>query len=792
MSINDETECMIGANPILQPTDDRPGDLPGYVLGKEVGRGGMGVVYRARDLGMNREVAVKILLDKFAPDSTTAERFVCEAQITGQLQHPGIPAVYHVGRLADGRPFLAMKLIKGETLNVLLKRGRPPNALAVFEAIAQAVGYAHAHEVIHRDLKPGNVMVGSFGEVQVMDWGLAKVLARGAASRGEEESADPEATTAPTEVRTPQDLDGNFTQFGSVLGTPAFLSPEQAAGEVEKVDRRSDVFGLGAILCTLLTGEPPYSGLEAETVRLAAVRGKTEGAFARLDDCGAEPDVVALCKRCLSFEPADRPADASAVAQEVASLRAAAEDRARQAELARVRAEVKTEEQRKRRRVAQAAAVGVVAVLLCGIAGTTVGLVRADRARREAMANAKRADAAKAQSEANLAETQAVLAFVEDKVFAAARPEGQEGGLGQEVTLKRALYSAVPFVEKGFREQPLIEARLRRTLGISFSYLGEYETARAMYQRSRELYADKLGHDHPDTLMSINSLAAAYAALGRHAEAIALGEQTLRVRQVRLGPDHPDTLKSMNNLAISYAALDRHAEALALGAQTLKLREVKLGPEHPDTLQSMNNLAINYHHLGRHAEALALLEQTLKLREVKLGPDHPDTLKNMYLLAGMLIQVRRGAESIPIIDNCVRLAAGKTVDPRLISRAINLRLRHFETARDAAGCRDTAAMWEQLARTDAGSLYKAACYRAVTAAVLGDSPDADAAADQFASEEADRAMAWLRKAVAAGYKDRGLMEKDKDLDALRSRADFRELVESLPEGPADGSTPGTE
>src|SRR5207253_1897778 len=128
-----------------------------------------GVVYRARDLGLQREVAVKILLDRYAGNTAAAERFIAEARITGQLQHPGIPAVHQVGTLPDGRPFLAMKLIRGRTLSDLLAEG-PVDTLAVFEAICQAVAYAHAHGVIHRDLKPANVMVGSFGEVQVMDW----------------------------------------------------------------------------------------------------------------------------------------------------------------------------------------------------------------------------------------------------------------------------------------------------------------------------------------------------------------------------------------------------------------------------------------------------------------------------------------------------------------------------------------------------------------------------------------------------------------------------------------------
>jgi tetratricopeptide (TPR) repeat protein len=155
-----------------------PSSPPGYELLGEIGRGGMGVVYRARDAALDRDVAVKLLTEHYPADAPVVRRFLNEARITGQLQHPGIPAVHQVGTLPDGRPFLAMKLIKGSTLDDILRRRPDPSAdrgrlLAVFEAICQAVGYAHAHGVLHRDLKPSNVMVGAFGEVQVMDWGLA-------------------------------------------------------------------------------------------------------------------------------------------------------------------------------------------------------------------------------------------------------------------------------------------------------------------------------------------------------------------------------------------------------------------------------------------------------------------------------------------------------------------------------------------------------------------------------------------------------------------------------------------
>jgi len=184
-----------------------------------------------------------------------------------------------------------------------------------------------------------------------------------------------------------------------------------------------------------------------------------------------------------------------------------------------------------------------------------------------------------------------------------------------------------------------------------------------------------------------------------------------------------------------------------------------------------------YAALGRFAHALKLLGETLALRKVKLGPDHPDTLSTMWSMAGCLVQLDRGTEAVLIIDDCLKRAAAKVVDPRLIQEVMDLRLRHFQKRKDAAGCRATAAMWEKLKRTDAGSLYDAACMRAVTAAVLQSTPDAGAT--RLAKDEADRAMAWLKQAVAAGFNDAAHMKQDKDLDALRQQADFKKLLAQL-------------
>ena len=337
-----------------------------YAFGTEIARGGMGVVYRATDTVLNREVAVKVLQEKFGSHSNAARRFVEEAQITGQLQHPGIPAVHDLGTLPDGRPFLAMKLIEGKTLAELLDAGPRPDLIGVFEHLCQAVAFAHSRGIIHRDLKPANIMVGAFGEVQVMDWGLAKELQdRVAATSGspnESRAVHPDDPDATTEHLADESTDER-THSGQAMGTPAYMPPEQARGDIEKVDRRSDVFALGGVLCAILTGRPPYTGLDGTEVMDKAERADLDDATTRLDACGADAELVDACQGCLCAEPAGRPADAGEVAKLIAAHRAKVEERLRTAEREWAEAAVRAKEEAKRRRIRRAL-VGTAASLL--------------------------------------------------------------------------------------------------------------------------------------------------------------------------------------------------------------------------------------------------------------------------------------------------------------------------------------------------------------------------------------------------------------------------------------------
>jgi tetratricopeptide (TPR) repeat protein len=431
-----ESALVVRPTSDAMPSRDDTGDR--YRLDGEIARGGMGAVLRGRDVDLGRDLAVKVLLEKFANRPDVARRFIEEAQICGQLQHPGIVPVYDIGKFGD-RPFFTMKLVKGQTLAAILAERADPSAdrprlLGIALQVAHAMAYAHAKGVIHRDLKPANIMVGAFGEVQVMDWGLAKVLAEGVAADEERASRAHHQEPQETVIRTARSTgafgsSGTDTEAGSVLGTPAYMPPEQASGDIPHLDRRADVFALGAILCEILTGKPPYVGRSSEEVRRKAANGDLADATARLEGCGADPELVALTKQCLSSEAIDRPKDAQVVVDALTSYLGGVQERLQRAERERAVAEAREHEERKRRKVQLALAASVLAMML-GIGAFAfwrneqVQLVRQRDAR-----NAEAVAALLGQAEESLRAGDAAKAAV---ALEAAKKRLAEGGAEKE------------------------------------------------------------------------------------------------------------------------------------------------------------------------------------------------------------------------------------------------------------------------------------------------------------------------------------------------------------------------
>ena len=398
-----------GLEPVVRPNSNEMGgtvvaEESRYRIDGEIARGGMGAILKGRDTDLGRDLAVKVLLDEHKAKPAVIQRFIEEAQIGGQLQHPGIVPVYELGQFQDERPFFTMKLVKGKTLAALLAERRSPECdraklMGIFEQICQTLAYAHSRGVIHRDLKPSNVMVGAFGEVQVMDWGLAKVLTQGGVV--DEKRAEDRARSEMSIIQTIRSLGSDTpagfgsgsgsarTAMGSVMGTPAYMAPEQALGEIDRLDERVDVFGLGSMLCEILTGKPAYAGENRVDVFRKASRAKLQECHERLAESSADEDLIQLALDCLEPEPDDRIRDAGKLAKRVSEHLESVETRLRNAELARVEANTQAAEERKRRRVLVALGASTILTMVVLVGGWLWGQQK-DAALQQAATEAER------------------------------------------------------------------------------------------------------------------------------------------------------------------------------------------------------------------------------------------------------------------------------------------------------------------------------------------------------------------------------------------------------------------
>ena len=677
-----------GTGEVLHRLGERAGASSRYRIDGEIARGGMGAILEVFDEDLRRKLAMKVILERGLPgaaagstrvEPATLARFLEEAQVTGQLDHPGIVPVHELGLDGNGRVYFTMRLVHGrdlESIFDLVARAAEgwtvTRALGVLLKVCEATAYAHEKGVVHRDLKPANVMVGRFGEVYVMDWGLARVRSRrepvwakdaAKAPRGAAATASAEDASAPAAEPVATDRKDAasstigsdlHTMAGDVLGTPSYMSPEQARGETEQLDARTDVYAVGAMLYRLLAGRSPYAEPGERANAAALWRRVLAGPPAPLGTLAPEApaELVAICDKAMAREADARYPDMLALGDE---LRAFLEGRVVQAFATGAWAMAKKWMQRNR--ALAAALATAVAALACGLVASLLFAQQAsdsaklavarqadavqsaqlaEQRRIEATANAELAERRRIEAErsAALAAQQAriaatVTSFLNDDLLAALAPEHE----GRDVTVHQVLDMASVRLARQFADEPEIEAALRATIGTSYQRLGELAKAGAMLERSLALREQQTGLQGEPVLQSLRSVASLASDRGEFAKAIANYEQALAIAAAELGPEHRGTLSTRADLAMVLSRDDQLERARALLEPTLAEQIRVLGATHSDTLTSRNNLALIDRRQGRLHEAAAGFEQVLRQRREADGDGHPETLVVMTNLA---------------------------------------------------------------------------------------------------------------------------------------------------------------
>ena len=565
-----------------------------YRLTARIGHGGMGAVYHAiRDDGQfQKTVAIKML--RFPDgDQAVIRRFRHERQILASLEHP------HIARLLDGgewvppggeesQPYLVMEYVEGLPLTAYCQENQLTvrERLALFQQICGAVSCAHRELVVHRDIKPGNILVTADGIAKLLDFGVAKLL-------------DPSVAHGDA-----------LTVTGSLPLTPDYASPEQIRGE--RVSTLADVYSLGAVLYELLTGRRPHP-LPAHH-RLGVTRAICESAVPS-PETGSELDVIVL--KATQNDPARRYQSADQLAEDIRRYLAGLPVTARPDTL-RYRAAKFVY----RHWLGLAAVAAVAVTLIGGIAVSTREALRANRERQRA--------------DTESATAKAVNEFLRDDLLAQAGASAQaqvNTTPDPNLTVRTALDRAASRIGARFAAKPLVEASIRQTMGAAYHDLGLFPESQLQMERVLELRGRTLGRENPDVLSAMSDLAGLYIDQGKYAQARSLLTGIVDARRRILGPEHRQTLNAMNDLGelFSYEGDDAQAEALLTSALQLKRRA--LGPGDPDTLTGMSNLGVLYRIRGKDAQAEALLFEAARIRERTVGAEHPDTLTSRYELA---------------------------------------------------------------------------------------------------------------------------------------------------------------
>lgn len=627
-----EAESLIARATIDPATlDDPPEELAATVVGRyhllqKIGEGGMGEVWLAEQKEpVRRRVALKLVKAGMNTREVMA-RFESERQALALMEHPAIAKVYDAGSTSEGAPYFVMEYVAGVTITDYCDNHRLPikERLELFMQVCEGVRHAHQKAVIHRDLKPSNILVMEVdgrAAPKIIDFGVAKALSQKLT------------------------LDTIFTRVGSLIGTPEYMSPEQALSSGEDVDTRTDVYSLGIIFYELLAGAPPIelrrlafdeylrrlrdedppkpstkirTGDAATTTELARRRRSEPGALAK--QIGGDLDSIAL--KALEKDRSRRYSSAADFAADIARY---LRDEAVQAVAPSAAYRARKFASRHRWGVVMACAFVVVLT-----AAAAISIRQSIRASREAEV------------------ADAVSNFLRNDVLAQASASTQASPSTKpdpHLEVRTALDRAAARISGKFDKQPEVEAAIRDTIAQTYYDLGLYPDSRTQLERAHELYQQTLGPENQKTLATARNLGELAVRQGRAAEGEIILTKTIAIQRRVLGPEDSETLASMGNLATAYYQQGQFAKADALGAEVLTIQRRALGPENPSTLKNMHNLALTYFDEGKYEQAEKLDKEVIEVRRRTIGAEHPDTLTSMGNLALMYNAEAKYAEA---------------------------------------------------------------------------------------------------------------------------------------------------
>jgi serine/threonine protein kinase len=623
----------------VPPSTDISQEVIGnYRLIQKLGEGGMGEVYEAEQVEpIRRRVALKII--KWGMDTKqVVGRFESERQALALMNHPNIAKVFDAGATEKGRPFFAMECVKGVPITEYCDTHRLNNRqrLQLFVQVCEGVQHAHQKGIIHRDIKSSNVLVSIQDDKpvpKIIDFGVAKAVSQRLTERTV------------------------FTEIGQLIGTPEYMSPEQAEMTGLDIDTRTDVYSLGVLLYELLVGTLPFESDEIRRAGFDAIRKKIREEeppkpSTRLTTPGFDTDHATR----------SRQTDLSTLAKQLKgeldwiTMKAMAKDRTqRYASTSELAADVvrylihepvlagppsalyRLRKYVRRHKVGVAAAALIVLAMVVGITGTTIGLLKAVKAEQKA-----REEAATAQQ---------VSDFLVE-LFEVSDPSEARGNT---ITAREILDKGSERISEELTEQPKIQTRLMDTIGTVYINLGLYDQATSLLERALEIRRKTLGDEHLEVSDSLHSLGVLIYSKGDFPTAERLFREALSVRKKLLGDEHLDIASLLNDLAMAVMAQGKFEESEPMYRESLAIRRKNLGNEHADVAQSLNNLGMFLYRQKEYQEAEELFREALTMNRKLLGMEHPEISTNLNNLALVLRDSGKITEAEPVFREVLSL-----------------------------------------------------------------------------------------------------------------------------------------